>query len=223
MTDKTYKELFMEGVRSTSEDAEVVEAIGILNQIFEHELAGAVRYTQYSMMIFGHARKPIQGSLQSWADESVLHARQAGELVTAFGGQVSLGIGRLNDCHHGDIDLMLRAMMDFELDSGDWVGMQLPVVLEQGVRDLSSYDGISLLYNVVEFSQTGNFDIYLQIGDIGEDLDGDGPPPDEEFSENSAGFDFDDSANGVTLRVGSSPQNTGNGRLDSEDIDGNGF
>ena len=117
MTDKTYKELFMEGVRSTSEDAEVVEAIGILNQIFEHELAGAVRYTQYSMMIFGHARKPIQGSLQSWADESVLHARQAGELVTAFGGQVSLGIGRLNDCHHGDIDLMLRAMMDFELDS----------------------------------------------------------------------------------------------------------
>ncbi len=111
MNDKSTKEVLMEAVREMTEDAVIKEAIAILNGIFEHELASAVRYTQYSMMIFGHARKPIQGSLQSWADESMLHARQVGELVTAFGGQVSLGIGKLLDRHYGNIDEMLEQMM----------------------------------------------------------------------------------------------------------------
>jgi bacterioferritin len=35
------------------------EAIALLNRIVELELAGAVRYTQYSLMVFGHARIPI--------------------------------------------------------------------------------------------------------------------------------------------------------------------
>jgi len=30
------------------------EAVTILNQLVELELAGAVRYTQYSLMIFGY-------------------------------------------------------------------------------------------------------------------------------------------------------------------------
>jgi bacterioferritin (cytochrome b1) len=36
------------------------EAIEVLNEIVELELAGAVRYTQYSLMVFGHARIPIE-------------------------------------------------------------------------------------------------------------------------------------------------------------------
>ena len=35
------------------------EIINILNQILETELAGVVRYTHYSLMIFGHNRIPI--------------------------------------------------------------------------------------------------------------------------------------------------------------------
>ena len=119
MTEQTYKEALMDAVRNMTEDAVVKEAIEILNKIFEHELAGAVRYTQYSMMIFGHARKPIQGSLQGWADESMLHARQTGELVTTFGGQVSLGIGKLLDRHYGSIDEMLEKMMSYEMEGID--------------------------------------------------------------------------------------------------------
>ncbi len=112
MAEKShYKALLMEAVRSMTEDKVIQDAVEILNKIFEHELASAVQYTQYSMMIFGHARKPIQGSLQSWSDESMLHARQVGELITAFGGQVSLGIGKLLDRHYGNIDEMLEQMM----------------------------------------------------------------------------------------------------------------
>ena len=35
------------------------EVVDILNKILEIELAGVVRYTHYSLMVFGHARIPI--------------------------------------------------------------------------------------------------------------------------------------------------------------------
>jgi bacterioferritin len=47
----------------------------------------------------------------------MLHARQVGELITAFGGQVSLGIGELLDRHYGQIDEMLEQMMLHEVEA----------------------------------------------------------------------------------------------------------
>jgi bacterioferritin (cytochrome b1) len=38
------------------------EAVKLLNQIMEAELAGVVRYTHYSLMVFGHNRIPIVSS-----------------------------------------------------------------------------------------------------------------------------------------------------------------
>jgi len=67
----------------------------VLNEIVELELAGVVRYTQYSLMIFGHARIPIMNWMREQALESLGHATQAGEEVTTLGGDVSLGIGEL--------------------------------------------------------------------------------------------------------------------------------
>ncbi|MCB1873997.1 MAG: hypothetical protein KDI49_18680, partial [Gammaproteobacteria bacterium] len=54
--------------------------ISILNRILELELAGVVRYTHYALMVYGYSRIPIVGWLNTQADESLLHARQAGEL-----------------------------------------------------------------------------------------------------------------------------------------------
>jgi bacterioferritin len=59
------------------------EAIAVLNRLVELELAGAVRYTQYSLMIFGHARIPIMHWMRQQASEALLHATEAGEEVTA--------------------------------------------------------------------------------------------------------------------------------------------
>jgi bacterioferritin len=90
------------------------EAIKTLNNIVELELAGAVRFTQYSLMVFGHARIPIMGWMQSQAQQSLAHAVQAGEEVTSLGGQVSLGIGELVGTHHGSVDEMLEEMLVHE-------------------------------------------------------------------------------------------------------------
>ena len=65
----------------------------LLNRIMEYELAGVVRYTHYSLMVFGYNRIPIISWLSGQADELLAHAHKAGEMITHLGGHPSLGIG----------------------------------------------------------------------------------------------------------------------------------
>lgn len=90
------------------------QAIDILNQIVGHELAGMVRYTQYSLMIFGHARIPIISWMKAQVTEAMDHARQAGEEVTSLGGKVSLEIGKLVGAHHDSVDSILGELIEHE-------------------------------------------------------------------------------------------------------------
>jgi bacterioferritin len=99
-------------VQHTALDHE--KTVGILNQIVELELAGAVRYTQYSLMVFGHARIPVTGWMREQAAESLLHATQAGEEVTTLGAPVSLSIGQLVGTHHASLDDMMEEMLAHE-------------------------------------------------------------------------------------------------------------
>jgi len=90
------------------------QAAEILNKILEIELAGVVRYTHYSLMIYGHNRIPIVSWLKGNADESLLHAHKAGELVTLLGGHPSLKIGPLLETTKHDIGDILRESMEHE-------------------------------------------------------------------------------------------------------------
>jgi bacterioferritin len=90
------------------------DAVKLLNEILETELAGAVRYTQYSLMVFGHGRIPIMSWMREQATESLVHAAAAGEEVTTLGGKVSLGIGELVGTHHPSVDEMMQEMLVHE-------------------------------------------------------------------------------------------------------------
>ena len=89
-------------------------AIALLNRILELELAGVVRYTHYALMIYGYNRIPIVSWLAGQADESLQHARRAGELITQFGGHPSLGIGPLLETHQHDVGPILRESLEHE-------------------------------------------------------------------------------------------------------------
>ncbi|MGK2855667.1 MAG: ferritin-like domain-containing protein [Thermoanaerobaculia bacterium] len=89
-------------------------AIEALNRILEAELAGVVRYTHYSFMIFGYHRIPIVSWLRGQASESMTHAQQAGELISSLGGHPSLGIGHLLETHKHDIGQILAEALDHE-------------------------------------------------------------------------------------------------------------
>jgi bacterioferritin len=93
------------------------EVVSVLNRLLEAELAGVVRYTHYSFLVFGFGRIPIVSWLREQADESLLHAREVGEWVTTLGAHPSLAIGPLLDSHKHDIGAILRESLDAERDA----------------------------------------------------------------------------------------------------------
>lgn len=90
------------------------KAIEVLNKILELELAGVVRYTHYSLMVFGYNRIPIVSWLKGNGDESLAHAHKAGEFVTMLGGHPSLKIGPLLETEKHDIGDILRESFEQE-------------------------------------------------------------------------------------------------------------
>lgn len=90
------------------------KVVSLLNRILEEELAGVVRYTHYSFMIFGYTRIPIVSWLRSQATEGIAHAQQAGEMITALGEHPSLAIGHLLETHKHDIGDILREALQNE-------------------------------------------------------------------------------------------------------------
>src|SRR2546423_723160 len=95
-------------------DQTMAKAVEILNRILEMELAGAIHYTHYSLMVFGYNRIPIVSWLEQQATESMAHARAAGELVTQLGAHPSLAIGPLLETHRHDIGDILRESLGHE-------------------------------------------------------------------------------------------------------------
>ena len=98
----------------SKQDPDPKAVVGTLNQILEAELAGVVRYTHYSFMVFGYNRIPIISWIESQANESLLHARQAGEMITHLGGHPSLAIGQLLESHKHDVGDILRESLEHE-------------------------------------------------------------------------------------------------------------
>lgn len=98
-------------------DSDKQTIIAALNRILESELAGVVRYTHYSLMVFGYNRIPIVSWLKENADESLIHAHRAGEMVTLLGGYPSLKIGPLLETPRHDIGDILRESIKNEAEA----------------------------------------------------------------------------------------------------------
>jgi bacterioferritin len=106
--------------------------VTLLNRILEIELAGVVRYTHYSLMVFGYNRIPIVSWLREQAAEALSHAQQAGELVTHLGEHPSLALGPLLETHKHDIGAILRESLEHETK-----GLEVYRELLEAVRDRS--------------------------------------------------------------------------------------
>jgi bacterioferritin len=88
--------------------------IAALNRIMELELAGVVRYTQHSLMVYGYSRMPIISWLRDQSTESLMHATEAGEMITQLEAEPSLKIGGLLEKHTYDIGDILRESLEHE-------------------------------------------------------------------------------------------------------------
>lgn len=95
-------------------DFDTKAVLTCLNKILEAELAGVIRYTHYSLMIFGPNRIPIVDWLRQQANESLLHAQEVGELITHLGEHPSLSIGELLETHKHDTHTILKESLEHE-------------------------------------------------------------------------------------------------------------
>lgn len=108
--------------------------VALLNEILETELAGIVRYTHYSLMVFGHSRIPIVSWLRNEATVCLTHANAAGEMVTHLGEHPSLKIGALLETQkHGINDILLESL------EAEKTGLVLYQQLLDLVRDRSVF------------------------------------------------------------------------------------
>lgn len=85
-----------------------------LNEILEMEMGGALRYTHYSFIVFGHSRIPIVSWLRDQASQSITHAHEAGDLITTHGGYPSLNAANPVSSQGKSIDAMLGDILEYE-------------------------------------------------------------------------------------------------------------
>lgn len=93
---------------------EVKNTLSVLNRIMEVELAGVVRYTHFSLMIYGNNRLPMVEKIKGNTQENIFHAHKAWEFVSLLGNQISLSIGKLLETQKHDIADILRVSLDHE-------------------------------------------------------------------------------------------------------------
>jgi bacterioferritin len=104
-----------------------------LNELLEHELAGVVRYTHYAFMVFGYNRIPICSWLRGQAKESLGHADQIGEQITALGGHPSLKIGKLLESNKHKIPEILQESLEHERGQVKIFGKLFEMVKDKNV------------------------------------------------------------------------------------------
>jgi bacterioferritin len=95
-------------------ELDLKKAQKLLNRIMEFELAGVVRYTHYSLMVFGPNRIPIVAFMKAQASESLLHAQQAGELLTGLGGHPSLRVADIPESYQHSVKDILEESLAHE-------------------------------------------------------------------------------------------------------------
>ena len=142
------------------------QAIKALNTIMEYELAGVVRYTHYSLMVYGFNRIPIVSWLKSNATESLDHAHRAGELVTLLGGHPSLKIGDLLETEQHDIgDILRESLLHESLALKAYynllsVAEGKSVLLEEYAREMITNEEMHLDEVNKMLRQPGNLEVF---------------------------------------------------------------
>ena len=90
------------------------KSVELLNSIMEFELAGVVRYTHYSLMVTGPNRIPIVQFFQAQANESLLHAQQAGEILTGLEGHPTLKVAPIEETNKHSVADLLKESLSHE-------------------------------------------------------------------------------------------------------------
>ncbi len=116
------------------QELDIEATTDLLKSIMEYELAGVVRYTHYALMITGPNRIPIVQFLKAQATESLVHAQQAGEILTGLDGHPSLRIAPIEESYQHSVKAILEESLAHERKA-----LELYKALLEQVEDRSIY------------------------------------------------------------------------------------
>ena len=88
-----------------------------LNAVVECELSGVVRYTHSSIMVSGPHRVSIVDFLKEQANESLLHAQRAGEILTGLDGHPTQNIAKIKETNRHTIKDILEESLEHEIQA----------------------------------------------------------------------------------------------------------
>ncbi|ESA35979.1 bacterioferritin (cytochrome b1) [Leptolyngbya sp. Heron Island J] len=114
-------------------DLDTQQTIELLNQIMEFELAGVVRYTHCSLMATGPNRIPIVDFFKAQANESLLHAQEAGEIITGLEGHPNQKISTIEENNRHSVRDLLSESLNHEQKALDMYKKLLDVVQDASI------------------------------------------------------------------------------------------
>ncbi|MEM1256637.1 MAG: ferritin-like domain-containing protein [Cyanobacteria bacterium P01_H01_bin.21] len=114
-------------------DLDTQQTIELLNQIMEFELAGVVRYTHCSLMVTGPNRIPIVDFFKAQANESLLHAQEAGEIITGLEGHPSQRISTIEENNRHSVKDLLSESLNHEQKALNMYKKLLDVVQDASI------------------------------------------------------------------------------------------
>ena len=114
-------------------ELDIKKTCQILDNIMKYELAGVVRYTHSSMMVSGPHRIPIVDFLKEQANESLLHAQQAGEILTGLDGHPTQNIAKIKETNRHTIKDILEESLEHEMHAVDLYKNLLSLVEDRSV------------------------------------------------------------------------------------------
>jgi len=115
------------------DDLDLEQTHILLNEIIEYELAGVVRYTHYSLMVRGPSRIPIVDFFKAQAAESLVHAQQAGEMLTGLEGHPTVNVAEIQETNQHSISALLKESYDHEYVAVGLYKKLLTVVADRSV------------------------------------------------------------------------------------------
>lgn len=108
-------------------------AIDLLQTIFEFELTGAIRYTNFAALV-GHEKTDVVDFLKEQARESLDHSQKVGDVLVKINGYNQPQIAPINQSQSMSLKDILQASRDFERQA-----ISLYQKLLEAVKDYNLY------------------------------------------------------------------------------------
>jgi bacterioferritin len=137
--------------------------IKALNKDLEREMAGIVRYLHHSFIVFGPNRGPLVQMFRTQVSDSMAHAIQLGEKITALGGHPTVRVDQIFEPGDQTIEEMIEEDLKAEKEQ---LGLYTQQLKEFGEENLPMKLMLEQII-IAEQTHVDEIEKYLRVNNKG--------------------------------------------------------